>query len=195
MAVFFIVLNAVVSIYMIIIFIRIILSWFAGIDSGGLQVFLSRITDPYLNWFRRFSFLKIGFLDLSPIAALGVLSLLNRVLGMLARYGRITVGIILALLLQAVWGAVSFLIFFLIIILALRLVLYLSGQNSSSPLSNIVNAISQPVLYRINRFLFRNRIVNFMTALIISIVGLAIVYFILRFLVRFLSFSLSTLPF
>ena len=187
--------SFIVSIYMIIIIFRIMLTWFSGMETGGVQDFLSKITDPYLNWFRRFSFLKIGFLDLSPIVALGCLALLNRVIGMLAVYGRITVGIILALLLQALWGAVSFFLGFLIVILILRLVAYLLKQNNNNPIWRIVDTISRPVLYRINRFFFRDRIVNFLTVLLVSIAGLGIIYLGLRILVSLASMALVRLPF
>jgi hypothetical protein len=76
---------------------------------------LCRITDPYLDWFRRFSSLRIGALDLSPLAAMAVLSVLNSVFLTLGRYGVITLGLILALILQALWSAASFILSFFII--------------------------------------------------------------------------------
>jgi len=180
---------------MLIILIRIILTWFPGFGNSGIINFLSVITDPYLDWFRRFPFLRIGFLDLSPIAALGVLSLLNRILGMLASYGKITIGIVLALTLQAVWTAVSFILGFLILILILRLIAFLFRQNGANPFWNVIITISQPVLYRINRMFFRNRIVKHITALLVSIIGLAVVYMALRFLFALISVALVRLPF
>ena len=193
-------LSLIAGIYMFVIFFRIILTWFPGIENGGIQAFLARITDPYLNWFRRFSFLKLGFLDLSPIAALGALSLLTHVLRILADYGKITIGIILALLLQVLWGALSFIIGFLIIVLILRLIVYLSQQKNYNPFWSgqfwhIIETISQPLLFRINRFLFRGRITNFMPVIVVSIAGLGIIYFVLRVLVSFVSVSLVRLPF
>ena len=179
---------------MMIIFVRIILTWFSGMDNGGFQDILARITDPYLNWFRRFPALRMGFLDLSPIVALGVLSLVNRILGTLASYGTITIGVILAMVLQAVWGAVSFFLGFLIIILILRLIANLLRQSGNSFWS-IINGLSQPVLYRINNFFFRDRIVNFMTALVVSIATLVVVYLILNILVFIFSGMLARLPF
>jgi len=188
-------LSLLLNIYMLIIFIRIILTWFPGFGNSGIINVLSGITDPYLNWFRRFSFLRLGFLDLSPIVALGVLSLVNRILAMLASYGRISIGIVLALALQAVWGAVSFIIGFLILILVLRLIAFLLRQNGSNPFWNVIEIISQPVLYRINRMFFRDRIIKLLTALLVSIMGLAIIYMALRFLFALISVTLVRLPF
>ena len=187
-------LSSLVNIYMLIISIRIILTWVSWMGNGRFQEILGRITDPYLNWFRRFTFLRIGFLDLSPIAALGVLSLFGRVFSILAFYGTITIGIILSIILQVLWGAVSFFLGFLIIILILRLVAHISGQDLNRSFWRIITAISQPVLYRINRILFKNRIVNFRTGLIISIVILGLLYLALRIFVSFISIALAKLP-
>jgi YggT family protein len=180
---------------MIIISIRIIITWFNWAGRGGLVDILSKITDPYLNWFRRFPFLKVGSIDLSPIAALGVLSVLSRVLGILAQYGRITIGIILALVLQAVWGIAAFFIGFLVVILVLRFIALITGQSNYTPFWRIIDAISQPVLYRINRLLFKDRIPNFKTAIGVSIGGLVLSYIVLRILVSVISGVLFRLPF
>ena len=188
-------LSSLISIYMMLIFIRIILSWFSNVSYGGIQEFLGRITDPYLNWFRRFSFLRVGVLDLSPIVALAFLSLVNRFFATLVRYGSVSIGIIFAMMLQAVWGAVSFFIGFLIILLLLRLAAYLFRQSNYSPFWRIINTYSQPVIFRINRILFRNRIVNFRTGLIVSIISLILVYLAARILVVIVSGMLAALPF
>jgi len=99
-------ISIIVSVYMMIIVARIILTWFQG--SIRIPDFMLAITDPYLNWFRQFRFLRIGFLDLTPVAALAVLTILNQVLGTIARFGTIRLGIIMALFLQVVWSAASF---------------------------------------------------------------------------------------
>ena len=188
-------LNLLVSIYMMIIFVRIILTWFSWLGGSKIQEILAMITDPYLNWFRRFTFLKAGFVDLSPIAALAVLSLVSRILAMLAIQGRISIGIILALVLQAFWGMVSFIIGFLIIVLAVRLVGYFAKQSSYTPFWRIIDSISQPVIYRINSFFFKDRILQISTAIIISAASLAVAYVVLKILVSVLSGILVRLPF
>ena len=188
-------LNFLLSVYMLVLSFRIILSWFSGMGTSSIQGYLAVITDPYLNWFRRFTFLQVGKLDLSPIAALGVLSLLNRIVSMLARFGRITIGIILAMILQTIWGAFSFLLGFIIVVLILRLVsLYLS-RGGGHPFWNVVDTISQPVIYRVNRILFKNRIVNYLTALVVSIACLGLIYFALRIFVSVFFRLFLRLPF
>ena len=187
-------LSLIVNVYSMVIIFRIILTWFPGSQNGTIYYGLSRITDPYLNWFRRFSFLRVGFLDLSPIAALACLNLVNRILINLAFYGTISLGIILAIILQAVWAALSFILGFLIVVLLIRLIAHFLGYGSDGPFMRMVNAISQPVLFRISRVILKDRIINFTTGLIISILGLGFIYLILRTLVLMLSGMLARLP-
>ncbi|MDR2618790.1 MAG: YggT family protein, partial [Treponema sp.] len=152
-----VVLSTFTSVYMLILLVRILLTWFSGISYSRAIDVLSRITDPYLNWFRRFPVLRIGYLDLSPVAALAVLSVANRTFAILARYGTISIGIILAMFLQALWSAVSFILGFFILILILRLTAYLTNRNVYSAFWRVIDTISQPLLFRINRILFGNR--------------------------------------
>ena len=163
------VLGGITGVYTLIIFIRILLTWFSGARYGRPYDILCAVTDPYLNWFRRFPFLQTRTFDLSPIAALAVLSLVNNIFTTIGRYGRITLGIVLALVLSALWSAVSFILGFFILILVLRLFAYLTNRNIYGAFWRIVDVISQPVLYRINRIIFRNRLVNYLTGILSSL--------------------------
>ena len=171
------ILSGLTSIYMLILFVRIILTWFGG--SVRIPDILCRITDPYLTWFRRFG-LRVGNLDLSVILGLAALSVLNQIFTTIARFGAITLGIIMAIILQAIWQITSFLLILLIIVLILRLVAYLFNRNIYSMFWRIIDTISQPVLYRINRFIFKGRIINFLHSITLSIASLVVFYIILR---------------
>jgi YggT family protein len=75
-------LNSFINIYLLLIFIRILLSWFPTADwAYKAMSFLSPITDPYLNIFRSFIPPLGGALDISPIVAIIVLQVLQQVLG------------------------------------------------------------------------------------------------------------------
>jgi YggT family protein len=187
------VLGGMTGVYTLLIFIRILLTWFSGARYGKPYDILCAVTDPYLNWFRRFPFLQTRMFDLSPIAALAVLSLVNNIFTTIGRYGRITLGIVLALVISALWSAVSFVLGFFILILVLRLFAYLTNRNIYGTFWRIVDTISQPVLYRINRIIFRDRLVNYLTGILSSLgvllilrIGLGIVLGkLLPLLVRF----------
>ncbi|MDR0759961.1 MAG: YggT family protein [Treponema sp.] len=186
------ILGSLTSLYMLLIFVRIMLTWFSGARYGKPVELLCRITDPYLDWFRRFP-LRFGMLDLSPILALAVLSVANNVFGTLGQYGRISLGIILAMLLSALWSAASFIIGFFIVILVLRLIAYLTSRDVYRSFWGIIDTLSQPVLYRINRIIFRDRLVNYLSALITAILVLLVLRFGLGFLARLLIGGLSRL--
>ena len=71
-------------VYMVLIFIRVLMSWFTRIPYNrvlnAVLEFVRETTDPYLNLFRRFvPMVKIGpgALDLSPIVAVIVLSIVG----------------------------------------------------------------------------------------------------------------------
>ena len=64
--------------YLLLIFIRIFLSWIPNIDWDTQPfTFLSSITDPYLNIFRGIIPPIGGMLDVSPIVAIILLQLLQ----------------------------------------------------------------------------------------------------------------------
>ncbi|MEI6427493.1 MAG: YggT family protein [Pseudanabaena sp. ELA607] len=76
-----------ISIYLLILFVRVLLTWFPGIDwSRQPFEFLSQITDPYLNLFR--SLLPpMGGIDFSAMLAFIVLSLAQKLLERFALVG------------------------------------------------------------------------------------------------------------
>jgi YggT family protein len=65
-----------IQLYLILIIIRILLSWFQTVDWAYNAIsFLSPITDPYLNIFRSF-IPPLGGIDFSAILAIFVLQLI-----------------------------------------------------------------------------------------------------------------------
>jgi YggT family protein len=194
MGVLFSILGGLTSLYMLVISVRIILTWFRGNEYGRPMEILCAITDPYLNWFRRIPGLRVGFLDLSPIAALAVLSMVNRIFAALAFYGVITLGIVLAMLLEALWSAFRFFLLFFIVVLVLRLIAYLGSMNTYNPFWRIVDTISQPLLYRISRIFFGRRIIRYLNSLILSIAILAVLALVLGSLMPRLIRLLASLP-
>tara|TARA_Y100000994_G_C15350602_1_gene300449 strand:+ start:45 stop:347 length:303 start_codon:yes stop_codon:yes gene_type:complete len=64
------VIRTTLSLYYILLIIRILLTWFPGIDwSNGILSALTSITDPYLNIFRGI-IPPIGGFDISSLLAL-----------------------------------------------------------------------------------------------------------------------------
>jgi YggT family protein len=78
--------NTLILVYLVLIFIRILMSWIPRMPynrylSGFLQ-FVTDVTDPYLNIFRRILppvRMGGGALDLSPIVATFVLIIVGEI--------------------------------------------------------------------------------------------------------------------
>lgn len=66
--------------YTILLFIRIVTSWFPAWQYHNLVRFVSFCTDPYLNVFRRFLPPLGGAIDISPILAFFVLRIIEMIL-------------------------------------------------------------------------------------------------------------------
>jgi YggT family protein len=180
-------LATLIGLYSLLIIVRIILTWFSNIQYGKPAQILAGITDPYLNWWRRNLNLKAGVLDLSPIAALAALSIMQTVCSSIASQGRVSLGIILAVCLSAVWSAVSFIVGFSLIVLVLRFIAFIGNSNMYSSFWRIIDSIARPIMYRINRIIFGKRLVNFITGILVSIVALAIIWIMGRIAVGFLT--------
>jgi YggT family protein len=68
------------SIYILMMFIRIMGSWVPQFSQTKWMLFVGRMTDPYLNIFRRFIPPLGGVVDLSPILAFLVLQFAQKFL-------------------------------------------------------------------------------------------------------------------
>jgi YggT family protein len=189
------VLAGILSVYMILIFIRILLTWFPGADFGRPYVFLCGICDPYLNWFRRFRIFKNSPIDFSPLIALAVLSLAHNVLVSWTRMGRFSIAIVLAMLLNALWSVVSWVLGFFIVVLVLRMIAFLGNSNIYSPFWRFIDFIAQPVMYRISRVFFPNRIVGYLFRIIFSIAILVILIAVCWFVKTYGTMLLMRAPF
>ena len=76
----FAVLGQTLSIYSFILIIRVLLTWFPGIDwSNGILSAICSITDPYLNIFRGI-IPPIGGFDISSILAFLLLNVVQNLL-------------------------------------------------------------------------------------------------------------------
>ena len=75
--------NAVILVYLLLLTMRILLTWFRLPYYGRAWNYLSRITDPYLSFFRGIKFLRTGVFDFSPLAAILTLIVIQNVLGYL----------------------------------------------------------------------------------------------------------------
>ena len=190
----FSILAAVTGIYSIIILIRIVLSWFSMPAAEKPVEFINKITDPYLDFWRRFTSIRIGNLDFSVVIAVAVLSFLQSVFRMLSVTGTITFGNLLSIIIISLWSIVSFIAGFLLIILILRMIAYLTSRDIYSPFWSTIDSISKPVLYRFNRIFYGNKTGNYLKGMILSCLILLAVIIGGRIIIILLVNLLSGLP-
>ena len=86
--------STLVTVYVVLIFARIVMSWFTSIPYNrvldAVLGFVRDVTDPYLNLFRRFvPTVRIGpgALDLSPMVATFALLIVGNLVAGLIRGG------------------------------------------------------------------------------------------------------------
>jgi YggT family protein len=189
------VLSAVVIVYMFLCTARVLMSWIPGLDTGRGGRILAALADPYLGWFRRFKLFSSGAFDFSPIVALSVLAVLNDLLTTVTYAWSLSVGLVIGLLLGAAWSAVSFILLFFFVCAAARLVAYAAHWNSLHPLWRVIDSILNPVLFKINRLVYRGKIVNYLQGLVTGSILLLLLWFGGREFVRLLIRGLEWLPF
>ncbi len=74
------IINILFTSYTVLLFIRIVSSWFPAWQSHNFVRFVSFYTDPYLNIFRRLLPPLGGILDISPILAFFALRVIEMIL-------------------------------------------------------------------------------------------------------------------
>jgi YggT family protein len=189
------VLSAAVIVYMFLCTARVLMSWLPGVDAGKGGRILASLTDPYLGWFRRFKIFSSGAFDFSPIIALAVLAVGNDLLTTASYAWSISVGLVIGLVIGAAWSAVAFVLLFFFVCAAARLIAYAAHWNSLHPLWRVIDSILNPVLFKINRLIYRGRIVNYLQGLVTGSILLLLLWFGGREFVKLLIRALEWLPF
>jgi len=187
------VVSAVLQVYTLLLVIRIVLTW-VSMDHGHPVIrILHSITDPYLDWFRRFRFLIIGNIDFSPLAALLVINFFASLARMIGMYGQVTVGIVLSILIQLLWGAASF--FFLLLgVLAVVRFFAIQFRWGGQALWAYLDAFLQPPAYAVGKFLKPGTFLAYTTTLIVLGVANLAVWAVGGLLVELLTRLLLSLP-
>ncbi len=190
-------LGGLLSLYSLAIVIRIVLSWggMGELRFGSFYRILKQVTDPYLNLFRNIPGLQRGNLDFSPIIAMIIIGIVNNVLSIFAAQGKITFGIILALISNAAWSVISFFLFLFIIIAVFRVFLeYRPTANSIQYIAILDNLLRGPV-DRIHRLIFGGKETATKTLLLTTAGTFILLRIVLKVGFNWLADLLVGLPF
>lgn len=190
------------SVYSILIWVRILLSWFMPYPSEGtFTYYLSRIVDPYLGLFRS-SKSRIGALDFSPIIAIGLIEVIKAILSFFGTYGTLTLGYVLMLFIQAFWSyGISLFLILAIIMLAVKTIASFSNNPMFYTTSERFSDAVAPITNFVRSTFFAQRknkpykIVNERWVNIASLALVVVLYFILSYLCKYLATNALRLPF
>lgn len=186
-------ISKLITFYSFLIWIRILLSWVNPYNRpGSLTYYFGLIVDPFLNLFRSSHF-RVGMLDLSPIFAIAVLSLLQSIANIFASYGFITLGLILALALQTIWGyGLSFFFMFAIISLIFRT---LTSFTGSMGVMYQIGSVTAPLANKVKNIFFKNRLVHDSTINLITLIITLLLYVGSKYLFSYLIILSQRIPF
>lgn len=183
------IISAFLSLYSLLCLLRIIITWIPNYSYSKPADILAQICDPYMNLFRGIKWLRFGSFDFSPALALCILGAGSQLFSSLANGGYINLQMILAMILGIFFSILSSLIFFLIILFAVRLILIIINRdsyNTSGFIANQIDSSISSIVYRIARTFAMGRRITYKAALIISIIALLFLQFALRILLAFI---------
>lgn len=190
------ILAAALSLYTLLCFIYILMSWFPGARFTKFGHFMSSICEPYMNLFRKMSFLRIGNIDFSPIVSIGILSLASAILAGIQRTGRIFFGGILGTVLNSLWGIASSImgIFTLLILIRWIVLLINKGRTSYDSGWNQIDMILNKMSYKIAGT-FSKKTMSYQTSLLLSWIILLVSLIVGHILIDILVSLCYKMPF
>ena len=182
--------SRLLQLYSFLIWVRIIMSWFVGYPrQGSFSYYLAAIVDPYLKLFRSKN-ARVGMLDFSPVFAIGVISVAASLLKVFSVYGYLTLGIILAYVLQGLW---NYCIAVYLWIVIFQLIMKLIGAFTGNARFSYAFAEPSPV-EKLVRGCFSRTIPRETTVFIITLVLNIALYFIFKRVFSVLAWYALQLP-
>ena len=146
-------IKQIINIYLFLCFVRILLSWVPSAAYSSFGRMLASLCDPYLNWFRRFRFTRVGMVDFSPILSLGILSIAAELISTILATGTISLWTLFVSIIQLIWSFFSFILNLIIVFLIVRLVYDLVGASSNSPFWYNLDRLLNPVIAKVTGFI------------------------------------------
>lgn len=191
----FSILASAVSLYTMLCVIRIIITWIPSLSYSTFARFLSAVCDPFLNMFRRLSFLRFSMIDFSPLVGFGLLYVLSALFSNLANGNDMKLGKVLAIVLNEAWLIVASILLFLIIFLVIRLVILLMGRDGYSSIWSQIDTSINPLVFRIAGMFSGGRPMSYKNALILAVATVLAVRLGGSFIISQICRLLFRLPF
>ena len=188
-------ISRLIGLYLMLIWIRIIFSWFSPYPRpGSFTYFLSMLVDPYLDMFRT-KFLRMGFFDFSPLIGIGVLEVVRSIFTIYGTYGVMRLSFIVQLFIEMFWSyGISLFFIMLGLFLLLRTIgSFMPGTRFQMNMNALTGSIEN-MERRFFRMLFPNRIVRDSTMNVVFCFLTVGLYILCRYLFLLLLQFASRIP-
>ncbi|MGP1438942.1 MAG: YggT family protein [Treponema sp.] len=189
----FYLLYTAINIYIWACIIRIFLSWMPQFLMTPIGRFLIEMCDPYLAFFKKFSFTNIAGLDFSPVLALGVLSFFANITFSIYTLGYFSIIGVLFILINSLWALLQFFLNVLVFIAFLRFILEFSYRYRSSSLCMVIDTIFHPIKSFIIKKIFNNNITREKHALFITFLFFLVIRICFELLMRQVNILFRTI--
>jgi YggT family protein len=192
------IIASILSVYNLLILVRIFTTWmspFKQTTSGGIFDTIAKITDPFLNLFKKVKFLQFKKFDFTVLLALMSISIVQNLLSSYSFTGEMSVGYALATILQSLWWSIgSLLLGIIIVLLIVRLVLTYKKTNNSIQYIMMLNTWLEKILNTVHAYIFQGKEISDRTLLYTTIVISILLYIVMMQLVNYLASALLSLP-
>jgi YggT family protein len=145
------------SIYILLIFVRVILAWLRPNMFNPIVRFVYASTDPYLRLFAGLRIFRIGSVDFTPILAFYFLYLMQELSYDILLTGHFSMERLFSLLIRFLFRFTYFILLIFIITVGLRLIFELIMRRINNTLVTIVYSLSEPAVRPIRNLLNLNR--------------------------------------
>lgn len=190
------VIAGALSLYTLLCFIYILLSWFPGARFTKFGKVISSLCEPYMNFFSKLGFLRIGNIDFSPIISLGLLSVLSSIVAGIQGTGRIYFGGIIATIIYMLWNILTSILSIFILLIFIRWIVLLihKGYTSYESGWNQVDMMISKIAYKVAST-FTKKTVSYQTALLITWISFVVITVAGRFVINVLVNLCYKIPF
>jgi YggT family protein len=186
-------LSSLLNVFIILMVITALLSWFPQWRYTPIVQFITALTNPYINFFRRYFPLNLGMLDGSFILSILFLYFVQSALGRLAYTGRfslIDIVIFFSNIVFTILGA----IFFITALMATIRFVTLVILKRSGPFSAMCDVFLRRAVVIASAIIARRRIARYSTLLVFIAIGGFFINHIINILHSYVNFLISRLP-
>lgn len=141
------------SIYIMLIFIRVIFAWLRPNMFNPIVRFVYGLTDPYLRLFAGVRFLRVGTLDFTPLLAFYILYLMQELSYNMLIRGYISLELLISLIVVLLFRFVYFILFIFLIAVGVRFILEIIGFRANNMFMTIVYSLSEPAVRPLRHYL------------------------------------------